>query len=138
MWLLYSILSVIFASLMQVLLKKCLTNIDPFVSTLYRNFLIFLFSISLVFIKNTKHKLFSISKKDLLILVIVSICTFFAYIFYFLAISKGDLKNIIAIDKLSIVLVMILSIFILNESLTFYDIIGTILLILGSFIIVYK
>ena len=118
--------------------KKCLTNIDHFVSSIYRNFLIFLFSISLVFIKNTKHKLFSISKKDLLILVIVSICTFFAYIFYFLAISKGDLKNIIAIDKLSIVLVMILSIFILNESLTFYDIIGTILLLLGSFIIVYK
>lgn len=138
MWLLYSILSVIFASFMQVLLKKCLTNLDPFVSTIYRNLLIFIFSISLIFIKDTKTKMFNISKKDLLMLIIVSICTFFAFIFYFIAISKGDIKNIVAIDKLSIVLVMFLSIFFLNEKLSFYDVIGTILLILGSFIIVYK
>ena len=119
MWLLYSILSVIFASFMQVLLKKCLTNLDPFVSTIYRNLLIFIFSISLIFIKDTKTKIFNISKKDLLMLIIVSICTFFAYIFYFIAISKGDIKNIIAIDKLSIVLVMFLSIFFLNFIILF-------------------
>lgn len=138
MWLLFSILSLIFASLMQVFLKKSLSNVDPYVSTIYRNFLIFIFSFSLFFIKDTKHKIFNISKHDLLMLIIVSICTFLAYIFYFISLSKGEIKNVLAIDKLSIILVLVLSFFILKEKITMYDVIGTILLILGSFIIVYK
>jgi uncharacterized membrane protein len=52
--------------------------------------------------------------------------------------KEGSIKNVIAIDKLSIILVMILSIFFLKEAITMYDIIGTFLLIIGCLIIVYK
>ena len=138
LWLLYSLISICFASLMQVLLKKCLSNVDPYVSTIYRNLFIFLISFSILFINDTKSKIFNISKKDLFILIIISICAFLAYLFYFLAMKNGDIKNVVAIDKLSIVLVLILSLFFFKEKISFYDIIGTILLLIGSFIIVYK
>lgn len=138
MWLLYSIISLIAASIMQVLIKKCLNNVDPYVSTIYRNLIIFLCSFVLLFIGETKNKIFNISKKDILLLIIVSICTFVTYVFYFLAMKNGNIKNVVSLDKMSLVIVMFLSAIFLKEKISFYDILGTGLMIIGVLFIVHK
>lgn len=138
MWLLYSIISLVSASIMQILIKKCLNNIDPYISTIYRNFIIFLCSFVLLFIGDTKSKIFNVSKKDLILLIIVSICTFITYVFYFLAMKNGEIKNVVSIDKMSLILVMLFSVIFLKEKITFYDFIGTVFMIIGMLVIVHK
>ena len=138
MWLLYSIISLVSASIMQILIKRCLNNVDPYISTIYRNFIIFLCSFVLLYIGDTKSKIFSISKKDLILLIIVSICTFITYVFYFLAMKNGDIKNVVSLDKMSLVLVMLFSVIFLKEKFTFYDFIGTALMIVGMLVIIQK
>ena len=138
MWLLFSIISVILASIMQILIKQCLNGIDPYVSTIYRNFIIFLCSFVLFFIGDTKSKILSVNKKDILLLVAVSIVTFLTYVFYFLAMNKGDIKNVVSVDKMSLGLVMLFSFIFLKEKTSFFDILGTSFMIIGMLFIINK
>ena len=138
MWIIYSLISLVAASLMQILIKKTLTNLDPIVLNIYRNFILGLFSIGLVFYKDTKFKIFSLNKKDLIYILLVGLCTFIAFTFYMLASKHGNIKNVVAIDKLSVVLVVILSAIFLQEKITFNVIIGSVFMVLGVLILVLK
>ena len=55
-----------------------------------------------------------------------------------LASKHGNIKNVVAIDKLSVVLVVILSAIFLQEKITFNVIIGSVFMVLGVLILVLK
>ena len=65
-----------------------------------------------------------------------SLATFFTWLFYFLALQKGDVRKVMAIDKLSIVLIVILGVIFLKEKISLLVILGIILLLTGSILIV--
>ena len=52
--------------------------------------------------------------------------------------KNGEIKNVVSIDKMSLILVMLFSVIFLKEKFTFYDFIGTVFMIIGMLVIVHK
>lgn len=146
MWILFSMLSAVFAAIMSVTIKIGLKDINPFLSLAIRTFWVFIFSVILIL--STKFLNLKISKnldilglfkgKNLLWILVVSFATFLTWLFYFLAIKNGTPSKVMAIDKLSIVLIVILSSIFLKEKITLSVVIGIVLLIGGSLLIVFN
>ena len=144
MWVIFSILSAVFAAIMSITIKIGFKDINPFLSLSIRTFIVFLFSIILIF----TSKIFNfkicqninikglLNTKNILWILVVSLATFFTWLFYFLALQKGDVRKVMAIDKLSIVLIVILGVIFLKEKISLLVILGIILLLTGSILIV--
>lgn len=146
MWILFSVLSAVFAAVMSVTIKFGLKDINPFLSLTIRTFCVFIFSVILIVI----IKIFDLKigkdldvikvfkGKNLLWVIIVSFATFLTWLFYFLALQNGAVTKVMAIDKLSIILIVILSAIFLKEKITFGVIVGIVLLVSGSLLIVFN
>ena len=146
MWILFSVLSAVFAAVMSVTIKFGLKDINPFLSLTIRTFCVFIFSVILIVI----IKIFDLKigkdldvmkvfkGKNLLWVIIVSFATFLTWLFYFLALQNGAVTKVMAIDKLSIILIVVLSAIFLKEKITFGVIVGIVLLISGSLLIVFN
>lgn len=137
MWLLYAILSSIFASIMTILMKLGLKNIDSILATTLRTTFVFLLLWILVLFMKRGSEIKSISNKEWLYLFLSSIATCATWIFYFLALKKTDVSKVIAIDRLSIVFTILLSVLFLKEKLSVMTIIGVIVLVGGTLLVVF-
>lgn len=146
MWIIYSILSAVFASIMSITIKIGLKDINPYSSLAIRTFWVFIFTVVLIaFLKLFNFKISEdinikelFSGKNLFWILVVSFATFFTWLFYFLALKTGDVNKVMAIDKLSIILIVFLSFIFLKEKITIWVIIGVILLVSGSLLIVFN
>lgn len=137
MWIIYSILSAICAAIMSVTIKIGLKDLNPYLSLTIRTLIVFVFCFFLVVFSKTFKEIKTINGKTFIWLVIVSLATFLTWLFYFLAISKSSVTKVMALDKLSIVATVILSVIFLNETITWKIIIGIILLLIGSLLVVF-
>ena len=135
MWIIFSLLSSIFAALMAVFIKVGLKDVNPILSMSLRTFIVSCFCLISIFINKSYKLIFSLNSKSLLWLALASIFTFLTWLFYYLAINKGEVHKVMAIDRLSIVLTLILSFVILHEKLTIYSILGAILMVIGAVLI---
>lgn len=137
MWLLYAILSSVFASLMTIFMKVSLKNLSATVSLALRTSLVVVFCWFLVIIERKTPEIKSLTKKDYIYLVLSALATFGTWVFYFLALKNGATSKVLAIDRFSIVLTIILSFFILKEVITLKMIIGIAIIILGTVLVVF-
>ena len=137
MWLLYAILSSIFASVMTILMKIGLKNIDAVLGTTLRTTIVFLLLWIIVLFMKKGGEIKSISGKEWLYIVLSSIATCATWVFYFLALRKTDVSKVIAVDRLSIVFTILLSVLFLKEKLTVMTIIGVIVLTFGTILVVF-
>lgn len=138
MWLIFAILSAACASLMTIFMKIGLKDINPFLATAIRTSLVVVLCWLLVMINNPFKNNISINSKTWLFLVLAAIATFGTWTFYFLALKKGTVNNVITIDRLSIVLTVVLSAIFLKEKITFKAICGLVAIIIGSILVIYK
>lgn len=138
MWILYAILSSFFGSLMVVFMKIGLKDIDSNVGLFIRTIFVLLLLLGLLLINGKIKDITSFHAKTWVYLVISSVVTFLTWLFYFLALKNGSSKVVMAIDKCSIVFVVIIGAIFFKEKVTLNLIIGLSLLIIGSVIIAYN
>jgi bacterial/archaeal transporter family protein len=136
MWILYAILSAIFASLTAIFAKIGVKDVNPNLATAIRTIVVLVLIWAIVFFRGEQEGLSVISKRNILFLVISGIMTGLSWIFYFKAISEGPLSIIAPIDKLSIALTIILAFIFLNEPVTLKAIIGSLLIIGGIVVLI--
>lgn len=136
MWILYAILSAIFASLTAIFAKVGVKDVNSNLATAIRTVVVLILIWGIVFARGEQSGLELISKKNILFLVISGIMTGLSWIFYFKAISEGPLSIIAPIDKLSVALTIILSFVFLNEPLTLKTIAGALLIIGGVIVLI--
>lgn len=138
MWLVFSIISCILASIMQLLNKKAVSNIDPFVVTILKNGMVFLISLSLLFSKKVSENLGKINKKEIILIIILSVVCFLTYFLFYIALKNGPLNKALAIDRFSIVIVFFYLWFTRQEKVGFFGFIGSILVFIGIVLIMIK
>jgi transporter family protein len=136
MWILYAILSALFASLTALFAKVGVKDINPNLATAIRTIVVLILIWGIVFFRGEQEGFSLISKRNILFLVISGIMTGLSWIFYFKALSEGPLSIIAPIDKLSIVLTIILAFIFLNEPVTLKAIIGSLLIIGGVAVLI--
>ena len=137
-WILYAILSMIFAGLTSVLAKYGLQNISADFGLGIRTTIIFII-ITLINLVGTKYKEFSnLTGFQLTLLVASGVTTTLSWIFYYRAMKDGLVSYVAAIDKASIIITLLLSFFLLKEPVTPKIMFGGSLIFIGMLVLIWK
>ena len=137
-WILYAILSMIFAGLTSVLAKYGLQNISPDFGLGIRTTIIFVI-ITVINLVGAKYKEFSnLTGLQLTLLAASGITTSLSWIFYYRAMKDGLVSYVAAIDKASIIITLLLSFFLLKEPVTPKIMFGGSLIFIGMLVLIWK
>ena len=136
MWWIYALLSALFASLTAIFSKLGVTNVNSNLATAIRTIIILIIAWGIVFAKGEAKELATISKQNLIFLVISGIATGLSWIFYFKALQIGKVSQVAPVDKLSVALTIVLSVIVLKEVLTIKTAIGAAFIIAGTIIMI--
>lgn len=137
-WIIYAVLAAIFASLTSILGKIGIENIDSTLGTAIRTIVVLIMAWLIVFITNKQNELKNIDKKSWIFIILSGFATGFSWLFYYRALQEGRASIVTPIDKLSILVSVVFSYFILNEKLTRKSIIGLTLIVGGTLILLIK
>jgi transporter family protein len=137
-WILYAILSMIFAGLTSVLAKYGLQNINPDLGLGIRTTTIFLIITAINVIGSKYKDLSLITGKQSMLLIVSGITTTLSWLFYYRAMKDGPVSYVAAIDKASIVITLVLSFVLLKEPATPKILIGGGFIFIGMLILVWK
>ena len=129
-------LSALFASLTAVFAKVGVTNVNSNLATAIRTVIILLVAWGIVLARGEAKNITTISKHNLLFLIISGIATGLSWIFYFKALQIGKVSQVAPVDKLSVALTIVLSVIFLNEALTLKTAIGAALIIAGTLVMI--
>jgi transporter family protein len=135
-WIVYAILSAVFAALVAVFGKIGLKDIDSTLATTIRSVVMALFLIGVAFSLGKFSALDSLNSKTLTFIILSGIAGALSWIFYFLALKLGPATAVAALDRTSIVFVTILAFLFLGESLTLLKILGVLLIAGGAVLMV--
>lgn len=134
-WIVFALLSAFFAALVAILGKIGISGIDTTLATTIRSFIMFLFlggvSLYMGVFQNYKQ----IDAKALTFIVLSGIAGATSWLFYFYALKKGPVAGVAALDRLSVVFVILLSLLFLNQTLNAKVIFGAILLTAGAILL---
>lgn len=134
MWKLYAVLSAVFAALTSILAKIGIKGVDSNLATAVRTSVIIVLAWGIVFVTGAQSGIKNLSKQSWTFLILSGLATGFSWLFYYKAISLGDVSRVAPIDKSSIVLTLILSFFILGEHFTPKALIASALITAGTFV----
>lgn len=136
MWWIYALLSALFASLTAIFAKIGISNVNANLATAIRTIIILLVAWGIVLVKGEAKGIGTLSKHNLIFLVISGIATGLSWIFYFKALQMGKVSQVAPVDKLSVALTIVLSVVFLGEVLTIKTAIGALLIIAGTVVMI--
>ncbi len=117
-WLVWSLLSALFAAATALLAKLGVSNVDPNLATAVRTTVVVLFAWMIALSLGSHSGLVHIERRSWLLLIASGIATGLSWVCYFRALSIGQASKVAPIDKLSVVFVILLAAPILGEALT--------------------
>ena len=130
-------LSAIFAALTAILAKIGIEEVDSNAATFIRTIVIIIFAWGIVFFQRTHTQMKTITKKSYIFLILSGMATGLSWLCFFAAISIGKVSIVAPIDKFSVVITMILSIFILKEKPTKNTIFGCLIITIGTILLLF-
>lgn len=136
MWFLLALLSAIFAALTSILAKVGVEGVNSNLATAIRTMVVVVMAWGMVFLTNAQSGLGQISKRSWLFLILSGLATGVSWLCYYKALQLGDASKVVAIDKLSVVITLILAFIFLHEQFTTKSLIGCILIGIGTMVMV--
>ena len=134
MWVIYALLSALFAALTSILAKIGIENINSNLATAIRTVVVLIMAWGIVLINGSISQISNITQKSWIFLILSGIATGLSWLFYYKALQIGEASKVVPIDKFSVVITMILAFVILKEAASFKTIIGGIFITIGTFI----
>ena len=132
MWLVFAILSAVFAALTSILAKVGISGVNSNLATAIRTMVVLVMAWAMVFITNAQHGIGEISRKSWIFLILSGIATGVSWLCYYKAMQMGDVSKVVPIDKLSVVITLVLAFVFLHEKFTAKSLIGCILITAGT------
>ena len=136
MWLLFALLSSVFAALTSILAKAGIEGVNSNLATAVRTAVVLIMAWGIAFLTNAQTGLVRIGKKSWLFLILSGLATGASWLCYYKALQEGDVSKVVPIDKLSVVLTLILAFIFLHESFTAKSLIGCVLIGMGTLLMV--
>lgn len=131
-WMIYAFGSAVFASFTSILGKMGTQNIDSTLATAIRTIVVLLMAWMIVFYQNKQTQIKTINKKSWIFLMLSGITTGLSWLCYYRALKDGIASIVVPIDKLSVVLTLFFSYFVLKEKLSYRSFLGLIIFIIGT------
>ena len=136
MWVVYAILSAVFAALTSILAKVGIDGVNSNLATALRTVVVLIMAWGMVFITDAQGGISTISKKSWLFLILSGIATGVSWLCYYKAIQVGDVSKVVPIDKLSVVITLILAFVFLHDKFTWKSVVGSVLITVGTLFMV--
>ena len=136
MWMIFVVLSAVFAALTSILAKIGIEGVNSNLATAIRTIVVVIMAWGMVFLTHAQNGLAEISKKSWIFLILSGLATGASWLCYYKALQMGDGSKVVPIDKLSVVITLILAFVFLHEQFTAKSIIGCILIGAGTLIMV--
>lgn len=136
MWLIFALLSAIFASLTSILAKVGIEGVNSDLATTIRTVVVVIMAWVMVFLTDAQGGIGEISKKSWTFLILSGLATGASWLCYYKALQIGEASKVVPIDKLSVVMTLILAFVFLHEKFTPKSLIGCVLITAGTLIMV--
>ena len=134
MWMIFAVLSAVFAALTSILAKIGIEGVNSNLATAIRTIVVVIMAWGMVFLTHAQNGLAEISKKSWIFLILSGLATGASWLCYYKALQMGDASKVVPIDKLSVVITLILAFVFLHEQFTAKSLIGCILIGAGTLI----
>lgn len=136
-WLLYALLSTVFASLTAILGKIGIEGVESNLGTAIRTCVVLVMAWVVVFAKGKKHTLRGIPKNELGFICLSGLATGGSWLCYYKALHDGLASVVVPIDKLSILVSIAFSYIVFHEHLTKKSALGLCLIVVGTLLMIF-
>lgn len=136
MWMIFALLSAVFAALTSILAKIGIEGVNSNLATAIRTIVVVIMAWGMVFLTNTQNGILEISRKSWLFLILSGLATGASWLCYYKALQIGEASKVVPIDKLSVVITLVLAFIFLHEEFTSKSLIGCILIGVGTLFMV--
>jgi len=137
-WLVWALLSAIFAALTAVLAKTGLEHVNSHVATAIRTVVILIFTWITALSVAPLSAVAELTRRNWTFLVLSGIATGLSWLCYFRALQLGEASRVAPVDKLSVVLTLALAAVFLKEKLTWTQCAGAGLILAGVLLVAWK
>lgn len=135
-WLVYAVLSAVFASLTAILGKIGIEGVDSNLGTAIRTTVVLVMSWMMVFVMGKTSEVKEIEKKELGFIMLSGLATGASWMCYYRALQEGPASVVVPIDKLSILVTIAFSWLVFHEKLTKKAMLGLICILVGTIMLV--
>ena len=131
-WLLYAVLSAVFASLTSILGKIGIDGVESNLGTAIRTGVVLVMAWLIMFVKGKQHLLRQIPKSELGFICLSGLATGGSWLCYYKALQDGLASVVVPIDKLSILVSIGFSAVVFKERLSKKAAVGLVLIVGGT------
>ena len=136
MWFIFALASAIFAALTSILAKIGIEGVNSTLATAIRTLVVVAMAWVMVLVTQTQGGIHDISRKSWLFLVLSGLATGASWLCYYKALQIGMATKVVAVDKFSVVITMVLAAVVLQEQFTPKSIVGCVLIAAGTLLMV--
>ncbi len=131
-WMVYAVLSAVFAALTSILAKVGISGVESNLGTAVRTGVVLVMAWVIVFAKGKQKQLKSLDKKELGFISLSGVATGASWLCYYYAIQNGVVSVVVPIDKMSIIVAVAFSYIFFKEKLTKKAVLGLGLMLAGT------
>ena len=137
-WLVYALLSAVFAALTAVFAKAGLKDVNSDLATAIRTAVILFITWGIVWFRGSAGGMRGLSRNNWLFLILSAVATGLSWLFYYRALQLGKVSEVSVIDKGSIVFTILLSFLFLKEPLTPRILVAAAMIFGGMLVLIWK
>lgn len=131
-WLPYAVGSAVFAALTSILAKIGIDKVESNLATAIRTCVVLVMAWIIVLIKGKQKHIKSIDRRECGFIALSGLATGGSWLCYYYAIQNGVVSVVVPIDKLSVVISVAFSYFLLKEKLSRKSLAGLALMVTGT------
>ena len=132
MWVVFAVLSAVFAALTSILAKVGIDGVNSNLATAIRTVVVVIMAWGMVFLTHAQSGMSQISRKSWIFLILSGLATGASWLCYYRALQMGDASKVVPIDKLSILITVFFSLIVFKENLSVKAWIGLAFLTAGT------
>ena len=136
MWMVFALLSAVFAALTSILAKIGIDGVNSNLATAVRTVVVVIMAWGMVFLTHAQSGIAEITKRSWLFLILSGLATGISWLCYYKALQIGDASKVVPVDKLSVVITLALAFVFLHEEFSAKSLIGCTLIGAGTLLMV--
>jgi len=137
-WLVYAVLSAVFASFTAILGKVGIDGVESNLGTAIRTIVVLIMAWSIVLWQGKQRDIKNIDKRSWVFIVLSGLATGFSWLCFYRALQEGPASVVVPIDKLSILVTVAFGYFVLHEKLCKKSALGLFMIVAGTLSLLVK
>ena len=134
-WLIYAVLSAVFASLTAILAKVGIEGVESNLGTTIRTVVVLIMAWVVVFVTHKETQVKNIDKKELAFILLSGLATGASWLCYYKALQGGKASVVVPLDKLSLLVTVLFSYLVFKEKLSKKALLGLCLIVSATLLL---